>query len=420
MSADQDDDDDDDVPALVVLPVTLDVTGSELTSSVSEAVRPSPSGAKSSSVSPAPSRGDPVPLIILTGFLGAGKSSLIRHTIRHFSAHTPPRPVAVIQNETAPMGTEPMLFTRNDYAHADGTDADTDTIVSSRRETYGRVVELSSGCVCCSVLNDCTAAINALCAERRYAALFIECSGMTEPRTLIQQLWVDEELQTNMRLDSVVAVVDANLFQTQMSANAATLTEQILFADAVVINKTDQIKDDTTRLAHVITAVTAINKTARVFTAERGRVDVDEMMKIRAFSAQNTIDDMTQQHAAHTLPSPSDHLTLTSLTLESFGGRLVVSRLHSWLNVLLWETDDGAGAARIARMKGVLSVVGSDRPHFLQCVGETYDIFDNDNGREYEWPLSLPQRPMTRIIVIGNNINEERLQKDFDACFMSE
>lgn len=138
-----------------------------------------------------------VPLTLITGFLGSGKSTLVRSCMSQLADRG--IRVAYIQNEFSGVEESPI-------------------VKSSDGEIFSDFMELANGCVCCTVKTDFVLAIEELLKRRKFDHIFVECSGDADPSPVIALFWVDEELDLGVYLDSVICVVDSKNFKKNLNA----------------------------------------------------------------------------------------------------------------------------------------------------------------------------------------------------------
>jgi G3E family GTPase len=180
------------------------------------------------------------PLIVLTGFLGSGKTSFLQHFIEYQTQRS--RFVAVIQNEIGEIGLDGKLL---DYT----------------------VTEIDEGCVCCSLVGNLKRAIQSILESFSPDYIILETSGLANPKNLLDDLG---ELAETVRLDATVTVVDALNFESTL-ANYAIAADQVAAADVLLLNKSDLV--DEARLEQVKRQLGRLNANAPICVTRRGDVN---------------------------------------------------------------------------------------------------------------------------------------------------
>ena len=271
-----------------------------------------------------------MPLTILTGFLGAGKSTLTSRLFQHFTSRH--LRVAIINNEAAD-AVEPSLVT------------------SASQLSFGTLLTLANGCVCCSLTSDLVSAINHLLTLQQFHLLVLECSGLASPAPLVGQLWVDEEMEDRCYLDGVIALVDAVHWEGNMArSERAQMIEQIAYSDRVVLNKADLVADSA-RLQAVKAQVQAVNPNAPVLVARHAEVPLEDILFIRAYDQRGVhqaLDKAGQGGEEEGGGVGHEHdESIGSVVLEG-RGRARLGRLKEWLSELLWSdaySEEPAGSS---------------------------------------------------------------------------
>src|SRR6478735_5180796 len=178
----------------------------------------------------------PIPVSILTGFLGAGKTTLLNYILKQQHGYK----FAVIVNEVGKIGIDGML------------------VENSRDE----VVEMSNGCLCCTVRKDLVKGVQNLLKKGGFDYLLIETTGIADPGPVAQTFLNIPQLQQYVRMDSIITVVDSEQIEKQMK-ETETAREQIAMADFLLLNKTDLVSPE--QLDQLEIKVRELNPHATIF-----------------------------------------------------------------------------------------------------------------------------------------------------------
>jgi len=270
-------------------------------------------------------------------------------------------------------------------------------------------VELANGCVCCSVKHSLVQALEQLVQRKdRMDHILLETTGLADPAPLVSVLWLDDQLESSIVLDSIITVIDAKNFRVQIDEhkNSSSFPEafhQIAFADVVILNKIDLVEDSLEDLEKHIRDVNAL---VTVVRSVRCQVDLNEVFNRQAYGAKNSSHLQELLDYSKSVPPSRRHDNSISTLCIYEQDSVNLAKVESWLEDLLWEKKS---IMDIYRCKGILYIHDSDQVHTLQAVREVYEVVPARKWSETE-------SRMNKIVVIGRNLDINVLQDSFSGC----
>ena len=348
-----------------------------------------------------------VPVTILTGHLGAGKTTLLRRILRNKLGLR----IAVIENEFGnEIGIERLLANVSVTDDADDDQAAMNEVVTLNSEDL--FIELSNGCVCCSVKDSLVNTLETLLEKNRnrFDHIVIETTGLADPGPLAGVFWLDDELESDLKLDGVVTVVDLANIEARLNdtkANEAKL--QVAYADRIILNKRELVSDQAFQSA--VARLRSINPFAPMEATSYGKVDLQFCLNICAY-------DSSRLKLRGELFEVDHDPTVKSVVLRREDRPISVKKLRDWIGLMLWEPPDGL---EIFRVKGVLwgvddeEAVSGDVP--VRIIQGVHKIFDIERLADtVKWADVDEAKPITKIVVIGRGIRPSVLKKQFQEA----
>ncbi|MCH8568548.1 MAG: GTP-binding protein [Balneolales bacterium] len=332
-----------------------------------------------------------IPVTIITGFLGSGKTSLLNHILSS-KEHTD---IAVIQNEFGKISIDHELVLH----HEEG------------------IFEMKNGCICCTVRNDLLEILERLKhLKSKFSRIVIETTGLADPVPVAQTFFSSIHIQKDFSLDGIVTLVDARNVVMQLKETTET-RQQIICGDILILNKTDLVNSKELRDTKEL--LRSLNEDAPILDATQGAVPVSSIFGVSLLDDNKLKEvehyfDKTNEsakpgeshtHADHHHHHHDDDVSSLSLELD---GSMDLERLDAWLNMINMLMGN-----RLYRMKGIINLPHEDRVFVFQSV---FGILQGAFGRE--WNKNEARK--NRFVFIGKQLNQELLKDGFSACISSD
>ncbi len=323
-----------------------------------------------------------LPVTVVTGYLGSGKTTLINHVL---TANHGKR-IAVIENEFGEIGIDDAL------------------VINAEEEIF----EMNNGCICCTVRGDLIRILGNLMKRKdKFDYILVETTGLADPAPVAQTFLVDDEIRTQLKLDAIVTVVDAkhliqHLDDEKEDGVENEAVEQLAFADRVLLNKIDLVT--VAEREEVVRRIRSINANAEIIPTTMSKVDLDQILGVGAFDL-NRVLEMEPEFLSDTEHQHDQSITSVGIDCE---GEVSVQKINEWLGWLLGERGTD-----IFRMKGILNMWGDNRRFVFQGV---HMLFDGTPGQ----PWGEGEARRNRMVFIGRNLDREDLERRFKSCLVSE
>lgn len=341
-----------------------------------------------------------IPVTLLTGFLGSGKTTLLNYLVQQPELAD----ALILINEFGEIGLDHLLVEHSDE---------------------NIVVEMSSGCLCCTIRGDLVDALTDIHARYQhgdkpcFTRVVIETTGLADPAPIVHTLSTHLDLMERYRLDGMVATVDARNGNSTLDEHEEAV-KQAAMADRLLLTKTDLVDDDV--VISLTGRLRAINPAAHVIPVEHGRLAVGEILNLGLFSPDGKIDDVSRwlaeeryaehghshEHGraghhehhdhAHDINRHDDGIRAFCFTIPE---PISVRLFTEWLDVLL-----SLMGPSMLRIKGILNIQNEPQPIVVHGVQHVF----HPPVKLERWPTDDRR---SKLLFITRSVGRETIEETF-------
>ena len=315
-----------------------------------------------------------IPVTIVTGFLGSGKTTFINNLLlQNYDVK-----IGLIENEFGDVSIDSKL------------------IANYNPES---IIELNNGCICCSIFNEFSLALQELVKKNDHLEqLIIETTGIADPGPIIQPFFQDPDLERLFELSGTICLVDSVNFQEEIGNFEQQ--KQIMLSDLIILNKVDDA--DASKLAYIRKKISALNKTAQIVETNFAFLDSSNLYMLLPQIQDEFVKKLRKPFFCE--PEASD---FHSFTIR-FGGYLNEQSFREWFKYFA-----SIYRKQIFRIKGLVNFENNPLTGIVQSVGGMTNISEGS--------ITNPYEPLENVFVfIGKGISKFEIEKMFQQYLLQE
>ncbi len=320
-----------------------------------------------------------IPIIIVTGFLGSGKTTFINSLLSSLKD----KKIAIIENEFAELSIDADLI---------------------NKKKASDIFELNNGCICCTMNGELEGVFKEIVEKNlHYDGIVIEATGVADPSPIVNSIVSNQLMNEYFRLDSIYTIVDCKHIDEQLSREFET-KKQIAFANTVILNKIDTIEKSSSKLELIKDKIITINPDSEIISTNYSKISFHNIFHKQNFELKS-LNSFSKSLNSFSFENISLSPTLQenhSNSIQSFGIRfkdeLSVMKFDFFIKMLIQTKEKD-----LYRYKGIINVKDSNQAIIFQGVHDSVDWFPGP-----PWKNDLERE--TKIVFIGKNLDKKEIE----------